>query len=146
MSDNEPRLKWVSYPFKDFPINSFLLVVFLIIISLLLWKIAVVNWNMPIFFYLGMVLFLLSLITYFIPTTYGLYEDRIVVHYWLFKAERPYSHFGCYYIDKKGVMLSTFKMPRKLDPFRGLSLRFSKTRSEKDDLLEILKEKIGNKV
>jgi len=43
-------------------------------------------------------------------------------------------------------MLSTFKMPRNLDPFRGLSLRFSKTRNEKDELLIILEEKIGNKV
>ena len=146
MSDNEPKLKWVSYPFKDYPISSILLVAFLIVISLILWKITVINWQMPLFFYLGMGLFLLSLITYFIPTTYELYEGNILVHYWLIKAERPYSHFGCYYTDKKGIMLSTFKMPRKLDPFRGLSLRFSKTRIEKEDLLEILDDKIGNKV
>lgn len=146
MSDNEPRLKWISYPFKDFPLSSILLVFFIIIISLLLWKIAVINWNMPLFFYLGMSLFLLSLITYFIPTTYELFEDRIIIHYWLVKTERLYSHFGCFYIDKKGIMLSTFKMPRKLDPFRGLSLRFSKNRNEKEDLLIILAEKIGNKV
>jgi len=146
MSDNEPKLKWTSYPFKDFPVSSILLVSFLIVISLLLWKITVINWQMPLFYYLGMGLFLLSLITYFIPTTYELYEDNILVHYWLIKAERPYSHFGCHYIDKKGIMLSTFKMPRKLDPFRGLSLRFSKTRDEKEELLKILEEKIGNKV
>ena len=146
MSDKEPKLKWVSYPFKDFPVSSALLIAFLIVISLLLWKITVVNWNMPLFFYLGMGLFILSLITYFIPTTYELHENKIRIHYWLIKADRPYSHFGCYYIDKKGVMLSTFKMPRKLDPFRGLSLRFSKTRNEKEELLKILEEKIGNKV
>lgn len=146
MSDNEPRLKWVSYPFKDYPLSSLLLVTFLIVISLLLWKIAVVNWNMPLFFYLGMTLFILSLITYFIPTTYELMENNITVHYWFIKAERPYSHFGCYYADKKGIMLSTFKMPRKLDPFRGLSLRFSKTREEEEELLIILEKKIGKKV
>ena len=146
MSDNEPKLKWISYPFKDFPLSSALLSFFLIIISSLLWKITVVNWNMPLFFYLGMGIFFLSLITYFIPTTYALYENKIIVQYWLIKAERPYSHFGCYYMDKKGIMLSTFKMPRKLDPFRGLSLRFSKTRIEKEELLRILEEKIGNKV
>ncbi len=146
MSDNEPKLKWTSYPFKDFPVSSIILVLFLMVISLLLWKIAVINWQMPLFFYLGMGLFLLSLITYFIPTTYEFYEDKVLVHYWLIKAERPYSHFGCFYIDKKGIMLSTFKMPRKLDPFRGLSLRFSKTRNEKEELLIILEDKIGNKV
>ncbi|MDA3814081.1 MAG: hypothetical protein PF570_07505 [Candidatus Cloacimonetes bacterium] len=146
MSDNEPKLKWISYPFKDFPLSTVLLITFLIIISLLLWKITVINWNMPLFFYLGMGVFMLSLITYFIPTTYELFEEKIIVHYWLIKVERPYSHFGCYYIDKKGIMLSTFKMPRKLDPFRGLSLRFSKPRNEKDELVKILEDKIGNRV
>jgi hypothetical protein len=42
-------------------------------------------------------------------------------------------------------MLSTFKMPRRLDPFRGQSLRFSKTKAEKEQLLEILRNKIGKK-
>jgi len=86
MSDNEPKLKWVSYPFKDFPVSSALLIAFLIIISSLLWKITVVNWRMPLFFYLGMGIFLLSLITYFIPTTYELFENKILVYYWLIKA------------------------------------------------------------
>ncbi len=146
MSDSESKLKWVSYPFKDYPLISILLVVFIIIISLLIWKIAVVNWNMPLFYYIGMTLFILSLITYFIPTTYELLENKITIHYWFIKTERPYSHFGCYYIDKKGIMLSTFKMPRKLDAFRGLSLRFSKTREEKEELLNLLAMNIGNKV
>lgn len=145
MSDKEPKLKWVSYPFIDYPLSSVLLLAFLAILSFLLWKITVVNWHMPLFFYLGMGLFLLSLITYFIPTTYEFFDNKIIVHYWIIKADRPYTHFRCYYMDKKGIMLSTFKMPRKLDPFRGLSLRFSKTRIEKEELLKILEEKIGNR-
>lgn len=145
MSDKEPKLKWVSYPLMDFPLTSLLLILFVGILSTIMWKITVVNWSMPLFFYLGMGLFILSLITYFIPTTYELFEDRIEIHYWIIKADRSYSQFGCYYIDKKGVMLSTFKMPRKLDPFRGLSLRFSKTKQEKDELLKILEDKIGNR-
>ncbi|MCF7858087.1 MAG: hypothetical protein K9N07_02005 [Candidatus Cloacimonetes bacterium] len=146
MSDDQPRLQWLSYPFRDYPVSSILLCIFLLLISLLLWKITVINWGMPLFFFLGMGLFLLSLITYFIPTSYELFEDKIVIHYWVIKAERQYSHFGCFYLDKKGVMLSTFKMPRRLDPFRGQSLRFSKKQSEKEDLLKILEDKIGNRV
>jgi len=146
MLDNEPKLKWTSYPLMDFPLTSLLLILFVGILSILMWKITVINWHMPIFFYLGMGLFLLSLITYFIPTTYELYEDKIVIYYWLIKVDRQYNQFGCYYTDKKGIMLSTFKMPRKLDPFRGLSLRFSKTKQEKENLLKILEDKIGNKV
>lgn len=61
------------------------------------------------------------------------------------KVERKYKDFGCFYSDKHGVMLSTFKTPRRLDPFRGLSVRFSKTQSEKDELLKFLENKIGKR-
>jgi hypothetical protein len=145
MSD-KPLLKWVSHPFGDYPKNSIFLVVFLIVFAILLWRITVISWEMPIFYYIGMLVIVMSLITYFVPTTYILHEDNIEVYYWFIRVSRPYSDFGCYYEDKKGVMLSTFKRPSRLDPFRGLSLRFSKTQEEKEKMLDILDEKIGNKV
>lgn len=101
---------------------------------------------MPLFYYIGMLVIIFSLITYFIPTNYALHDDYIEVYYWFVRVTRPYSDFGCYYEDKKGVMLSTFKRPSRLDPFRGLSLRFSKTQDEKEKLLDVLDDKIGNKV
>ena len=146
MSNNEPKLSWTSHPLKDYPLTSIILLVFIIILSAALWQIAVISWEMPLFFYLGLVIFLLSLITYFIPTRYEFYEDKIVIYYLFVRIERIYSDFGCFYTDKKGVMLSTFKAPRRLDAFRGQSIRFSKTRSEKDELIKLLKEKIGNQI
>lgn len=146
MSNNEPKLSWTSYPLKDYPLTSIVLIVFIIILSAALWQISVVSWEMPLFFYLGLIIFLLSLITYFIPTSYEFYEDNIVIYYLFVRTERVYSDFGCFYTDKKGVMLSTFKAHRRLDAFRGQSIRFSKTRSEKDELIKILNEKIGNQV
>ncbi|MCF7793753.1 MAG: hypothetical protein K9N09_04615 [Candidatus Cloacimonetes bacterium] len=145
MSNNELLLTWTSHPFRDNSRNSIILVFFIIILAASLWRIAVIEWEMPLFYYLGMIIFLGSLIPYFIPTTYELYNKKIRVFYWFIKMERSYSDFGSYYSDKRGVMLSTFKMPRRLDAFRGLNLRFSKTRSEKEKLFEILEEKIGNR-
>jgi len=139
------KLQWTSHPFIDYPRNSIILVIFIIILAVSLWKIAVVFWEMPLFYYIGVIFILVSLITYFIPTTYILNEDKITIQYWLIKIEKKYSDFGCYYQDKKGIMLSTFKKPRRLDPFRGTSLRFSKTKSEKPELLKLLEKKIGNK-
>jgi hypothetical protein len=146
MSNNEPKLSWTSHPLRDYPLTSIVLIVFIIILSAALWQIAVVSWEMPLFFYLGMGIFFFSLITYFIPTRYEFYEDNIVIYYLFVRIERVYSNFGCFYTDKKGVMLSTFKAPRRLDSFRGQSIRFSKTRSEKDELIKLLNEKIGNQV
>ena len=146
MSNNEPRLSWTSHPFKDYPLTSVLLILFLIIMAFGLWKIAVVMWEMPLFYYLGLAILFFSLISYFIPTKYTFFENKIEILYWFIKVERFYSDFGCFYADKKGVMLSTFKMHRRLDAFRGQSIRFSKFKSEKEELFKLLEEKIGKKV
>lgn len=63
----------------------------------------------------------------------------------VFKRERKYSEFKCFYVDKKGVMLSTFARPRGLDRFRGQSIRFTKEQKEKEEMLKFLDEKIGNR-
>ena len=146
MSNEKPLLTWTSHPFRDYPVNSVLLVVFIIIIAASLWRIAVIDWEMPLFYYLGLLIFLLSLMPYFIPTIYEFREEKIVVIYWFIRVERRYSEYKSYYSDKKGVMLSTFKMPRRLDAFRGLNLRFSKKAEEKEKLFQLLAEKIGNQV
>lgn len=139
----EHLLTWQSWPFMERPRTSFLLVLFLILLGILLWQIAVVQWATPFFYYLGMILVLANLLPYFIPTTYDLYEYDIVIKYLFIRVTRRYKDFGCFYLDKRGVMLSTFKTPRRLDSFRGQSLRFSKTQAEKEALIEILTRKIG---
>ena len=138
----EPLLKWKSWPFIERPLTSFVLLLFLTLLALIVYKIAVIGWNQPIYYIIGMLLVFANLVPYFIQTEYELYEDRYVAKYLLFKVSRPYSDFGCFYLDKKGIMLSTFKMPRRLDAFRGQSLRFSKSQQEKDEVVALLQRKI----
>lgn len=140
---HEPLLSWKSWPFAERIRESVLLILFLIMLSVILFKITIVEWNMPLFYFGGLALVFGNLLPYFIQTEYELYESEIVIHYAFITVKRPYSQFGCFYRDKLGVMLSTFKVPRRLDPFRGQSLRFSKTQEEVPRLLEILGEKIG---
>ena len=139
----EPLLTWRSWPFVERPKASALLLAFLIFLAWFLWNLAVKQWQQPWFYFLGMLLVLGNLLPYFIPTTYYLYEYEIVVYYLFLKISRRYTDFGCFYSDKRGIMLSTFKLPRRLDPFRGLSLRFSKSQEEKEKLIEILGRKVG---
>ncbi|HHV36882.1 MAG TPA: hypothetical protein GXX77_03475 [Candidatus Cloacimonetes bacterium] len=136
-------LYWKSWPFAERPLPSALLIIFLIFLNFLLYWIAVLNWEMPFYFFAGNLLVILNLAPYFIVTEYWLLETEVKVRYIFITIRRPYSDFGCFYMDKRGVMLSTFVRPRRLDPFRGLSLRFSKTQEEKAEMVEILKEKIG---
>jgi hypothetical protein len=142
---SKPILEWHSHPFVEKPIPSTLLVIFLLVLNWILWHTAVVRWHMPFYYYLGMILVIGNLLPYFVKTRYLLFEEHIEVYYWFIKVQRKYSDFGCFYADKNGITLSTFKMPRRLDPFRGQSLRFSKTRDEVPVLIELLKEKVGKK-
>ena len=149
MSANEKQedtlLEWTSHPFLDFPKTSWLIMLFFVLMGVGLWHLTVLQWEQPIYYFLGLGILFFGMITYFIPTHYSFREHKIIIHYWLFKMERRYDKFRCYYSDKKGVMLSTFMHPRRLDPFRGLNVRYSKTQSEKVELLEIIERKIGNK-
>ena len=125
------------------PKTSVLLMAFLIFLAWFLWNLAVKQWQQPWFYLLGMLLVLGNLLPYFIPTTYYLYEYEIVIYYLFLKITRRYTDFGCFYSDKRGMTLSTFKLPRRLDAFRGQSLRYSKSQAEKEQLTEILTRKIG---
>jgi len=140
---NNLRLRFTSFPFLERPITSALLVVFLVLLSVWLWQLAVVKWDMPLYYIIGLLLVVINLAPYFIPTTYLFYEERIEIHYSFIKIQRRYTDFGCYYSDKRGVQLGTFKTPRRLDGFRGQSIRYSKTAQEKEALHALLAEKIG---
>jgi len=147
-SNNEEKVnfEWVSFPFVDRPQTSALLVVFLIFFSFLLRYFVENAFLLSIlWFWIFMALILLSIGSYFIPSKYTFYDTKIVAKYLFFKIERSYKDFGCFYSDKHGVMLSTFKTPRRLDPFRGMSVRYSKTQLEKEELLKFLEKKIGKR-
>jgi hypothetical protein len=136
-------LKWTSHPLMDDTGKTIFLIAIMILVSFILYQTAIITWQAPIYFYLGMLFFIGSLVTWFIPSTYILYDDKFVIWYWKIKVERNWTDFGCWYADKKGVMLSTFKRPRRLDNFRGQSLRFSRNKEEQTRLYEILTEKAG---
>ncbi len=143
--DDQPKFDWISFPFVDRPSTSALLSVFLLVFVYLL-KYTIIALQLPgLWWIIGILLIVTSVTTYFIPTRYTFFRKKVEIRYWFFKIERPYSDFGCFYSDKYGVMLSTFSQPRRLDPFRGTSIRYSKTQEEKADLLAFLEEKIGKR-
>lgn len=143
--NEEPRLRWTSHPLIDYPLSTLLLIAVIILVSIFLYRMAYINWEAPLYFYLGMLFFIGSMINWFIPTTYELYEDGFRVYYFVVKIERNWDEFHCWYADKKGVLLSTFHMPRRLDSFRGQSFRFSRKQEEKEALFAILEEKAGKR-
>lgn len=141
----EILLQWRSWPAVERPWTTVILVVFLLFVAALVWNITVNIWQTPFYYFLGMLLVLGNLLPWFIPTDYELDHQGVHVRYLFIKVSRKWEDFGCFYQDKRGVMLSTFKMPRRLDPFRGQSLRFSAKKTEEEELIKILMDKIGKK-
>jgi predicted membrane protein len=137
----KPIFFWISFPLVEFPFQSLFVFAFLVLAAVFVYTIT---YNF--FWVLLALLFLFtSLFSYFVPTYYEFYEDYVFIKVLVFKRERKYSEFKCFYADKKGVMLSTFARPRALDRFRGQSIRFTKEQQEREEVLRFLDEKIGNR-
>ena len=135
------KISWISFPLIEFPIQTLFLFCFLILVAFFVFTIT-----HNLFWVLLSLFFLFtSLFSYFVPTYYEFYENYLFVKVLVFKRERKYSEFKCFYVDKKGVMLSTFARPRGLDRFRGQSIRFTKEQKEKEEVLKFLDDKIGNR-
>lgn len=149
MSNNNKNLpivkkqifSWISFPLVEFPIQSLFIFAFFILVAIFVFTIT------HNFFWVLLSLFFLfsSLFSYFVPTYYEFYEDYVFIKVLVFKRERKYKEFKCFYFDKKGIMLSTFARPRGLDRFRGQSIRFTKEQKERENIMNFLDEKIGNR-
>ncbi len=137
----EEPLEWRSFPLVDYPKSSIFLSAFIIFFAWLLWDIAVVEWHMFYYYLLGMLIFVLSLGNYFFPTYYIIDNNTVTIDYTITKIKKNFTDFRCFYADKKGVMLGTFMRPRRIDRFRGISIRFSKDQAEKDSLMKLLESK-----
>ena len=141
MSNKKPIYEWISFPFIDFPLSAAFVLAFFLLAAVFVYSITLnLFWVL-----LSMIFLFSSLFSFFVPTYYEFYDDHVFVKVLVFKRERKYNEFKCFYADKKGVMLSTFNRPRGLDRFRGQSIRFTKKQDEKEQIMEFLDEKIGNR-
>jgi len=136
---------WTSFPLLDKPKHTIATFLVIIIVTWLLWEITINAWEQPLYYMLGIFMLFVGIIPYFVPTQYYFFDKGIVVIYPIVKIEKLYSDFGCFYADKNGIMLSTFSRPRRLDSFRGQSIRFSRDKNEREEIIEFLKDKVGKR-
>ena len=71
---------------------------------------------------LALLLLVGSLWPFFLPTRYRLTTWGIEQHRWPTRIRKPWSYFRRYQRDRRGVLLSPFPHPSRLDPFRGMYL------------------------
>jgi len=83
-----------------------------------------------------------SLWPFFMITTYRFTSEGIEQKRWPTTQKKSWDYFRRYEVDPRGILLSPFKTPSRLDPFRGMYLL---TTNDREQLLSIIESKVGVK-
>ena len=92
-------------------------------------------------------IFLVSLTTFFFPTTYSVDESKVKIKYLFTLKERNLSAFRSVFPGQRGILLSPYLGPTRLENFRGFYLRYGKdNKGEVDKILAELIEWQNRKI
>lgn len=86
-------------------------------------------------------IFLISLSTFYFPTKYTVDETKATIKYLFTFKERNLSAFRAVFPGQRGILLSPYLGPTRLENFRGFYLRYGKDNKEEVD--RILSELIS---
>jgi len=139
-------LQWKSHPARERPLATIFVVIFILIIFYFVYKISD-NFLMVV---MAFFIFLVALTTFFFPTTYTVDQRKVTIKYLFTVKERNITAFRSVYPGQRGVLLSPFLGPTRLENFRGFYLRYGKDNKEEIDrilteLIEWQNQKIAKK-
>lgn len=132
------KLEWTVHPLKANWKVSIGLIVFLIAINTAIYF----SFDSLTFLFLSIVFLFGSLSSFFLPATYILNDEGITVKSIFRKSTRNWGYFKSYYPEKKGIFLSPFPQPSRLENFRGLFVRFNNNKTE---VVEFIKQRLNSK-
>jgi len=124
--ENYHKIKWKIHPLKANWKVSIILIAFLIALCIAIY----LSFDSFTFLFLSAIFLFVSLSSFFLPTTYILQDDIIIIKSLFSKQSKRWDSFKKYYPDKNGVFLSPFIHQTRLENFRGLYIRFSNNREE----------------
>jgi hypothetical protein len=78
-------------------------------------------------------IFFISLSTFYFPTRYEVNEESVSIKYLYTTKERNLSAFRSLFPGRRGVLLSPFLGPSRLENSRGFYLRYGKDNKEQVD-------------
>jgi hypothetical protein len=138
MSQNEDdrRLEWSVFPFMENLTRSIVVVIIIFVCGFLVY----LAFREVFLGLLSVLILFVSLHTYFSKTTYYLDRNGVVIKTSLAKTIKRWSDFKRFYADKKGITLSPFAKPSRLEPFRSVRLLYG---GNKEDVVEFISQNIG---
>lgn len=126
-----PSLTWKSHPARERPLAAALVTVFIIILMVTVYLIMHSAMMMLL---AGAILFI-SLSTFYMPTTFSIDENKVRIKYLYTIKERNLSAFRQYYPETRGILLSPYLSPSRLENFRGFYLRYGKDNKTQVDAI-----------
>jgi hypothetical protein len=131
--NNENGIIWTIHPLKKNWKVSTIVIIFLILLCTSIY----ISFNSLAFLLLSILILFVSLVNFFFPTTYYLLDDGLTVKSIFRKLSRDWSTFKSFYPDKKGILLSPFISPSRLENFRGVYIRFDNNGSKVIDYIKL---------
>ncbi|MFZ1947640.1 MAG: hypothetical protein WAW06_08840 [bacterium] len=125
-SNGEDRLEWSVWPWKENVGRTVLVICVIMAVGVVVALLfQAVFWGV-----FSVLILFASLHTYFTRTTYRLDSEQVTVRSSVGTAVKKWSTFKRYYADRKGVTLSPFARPSRLEPFRSTRLLYGSNRDE----------------
>jgi len=118
--DDGPTLAWTVHPVKRKPWISATVTVFVILVAMIVY-----SWMQSLWFtILALLIMLGSLAKFYFPTSYKLSDKGVTVKTTTQTLFKEWHIYRSCYPDKKGILLSPFAEPTRLENFRGLYVMF----------------------
>ena len=138
MSQNEPEeyLEWSVFPFVENLRRSVVVVAVIVFVAGLVY----LAFKDVFLVFLSVAILLASLHAYFSRTTYRLDKDWVTVKTMSVRTSKRWSHFKRFYPDDRGITLSPFAEPSRLEPFRSVRLLYG---SNKDEVVAFVSKRVG---
>jgi len=116
-------LTWVSHPAGERPLATILVSILIALILAAVYFAMERSVTMTI---IAGFIFLISLSSFYFPTTYAVDDSRVRIRYLFSAKERNTSAFRKCYPGSRGILLSPYLSPSRLENFRGFYLRYGK--------------------
>ena len=128
-------ISWKIHKAKENPTKTLIATVFLLFVILFFLFFYGLLWAI-----IAILVFCISLNTYYLPITYTLTEKAVIIDKKVFKYQREWQIFRKYYLTGNGLILSPFSRRNFLDNFRGLHLLLPK---DKDEIIKFIENRLS---
>jgi hypothetical protein len=135
LNDGEAYLEWSVFPFLENLRRSVIVVMIMAAVAALVY----LAFRDIFLVVLSMAILFASLHAYFTRTRYRLDSSGVTVRTLSVKTAKPWSHFKRYYADDRGITLSPFAGPSRLEPFRSVRLLYG---GNKDEVVAFVSKRI----